>query len=264
MGTDPAVCAPGDRRGNNNPSSPRLFAGDIVLDAFRVRPLRRRMASLFVSDLDWTPRLARSICRRHGLSLTERGEVVRDGEVVATYELAARDVGPAWPPSRLAAGARPPPEAGRMRRGPSRVPLRAIATFVGLPEPAIRRALCFAEWLASTWWRPSGRCWRGLSAQVASSGSPRRCYRTKPSSEGAGKAVAAPTWPGKLAPRRGLTSASTLSRSETHVYERPAVLSGATRYVYSNSLPWMRCRLPPRQEHFRAHNWPSRGIVRVN
>ena len=47
------------------------------------------MASLYVSDLDWTPRLARSICRRHGLSLTEHGEVVRDGEVVATYELAA-------------------------------------------------------------------------------------------------------------------------------------------------------------------------------
>ena len=104
------------------------------------------MASLYVSDLDWTPRLARSVCRRHGLSLTERGEVVRDGEVVATYELAARDVGPAWPQSRLAAGASPPPEAGRMRHGPSRVPLRAIATFVGLPEPAIRRALCFAEW----------------------------------------------------------------------------------------------------------------------
>ena len=34
-----------------------------------------------------------------------------------------------------------------MRRGPSRVPLRAIATFVGLPEPAIRRALCCAEWV---------------------------------------------------------------------------------------------------------------------
>ena len=46
------------------------------------------MASLFVSDLDWTPRLARSVCRRHGLNLTERGEVVRDGEVLAHFELA--------------------------------------------------------------------------------------------------------------------------------------------------------------------------------
>ena len=33
-----------------------------------------------------------------------------------------------------------------MRHRPSRVPLQAIATFVGLPEPAIRRALRFAEW----------------------------------------------------------------------------------------------------------------------
>ena len=30
------------------------------------------MATLFISDLDWSPREARSICRRHGLSLSER------------------------------------------------------------------------------------------------------------------------------------------------------------------------------------------------
>ena len=43
------------------------------------------MATIFVSDLDW---MARAVCRRHGLNLTERGQVVRGGEVVAHYEVA--------------------------------------------------------------------------------------------------------------------------------------------------------------------------------
>ena len=34
-----------------------------------------------------------------------------------------------------------------MSRRPSRVPLRAIASFIALPEPAIRQALCGAEWV---------------------------------------------------------------------------------------------------------------------
>ena len=47
------------------------------------------MSTLFVSDHDWTPRRLASVCRRHGISLTPRGELILDGEIVATYELAA-------------------------------------------------------------------------------------------------------------------------------------------------------------------------------
>ena len=47
------------------------------------------MTTLFVSNRDWTPRRASAVCRRHGINLTDRGEVIFNGQIVATYELAA-------------------------------------------------------------------------------------------------------------------------------------------------------------------------------
>jgi hypothetical protein len=49
----------------------------------------RLVTTLYVSNRDWTPRRANAVCRRHGISLTSRGEVIFNGQIVATYELAA-------------------------------------------------------------------------------------------------------------------------------------------------------------------------------
>ena len=47
------------------------------------------MTTLFVSNRDWTPRRANAVGRRHGIILTPRGEVIFNGKIVASYELAA-------------------------------------------------------------------------------------------------------------------------------------------------------------------------------
>lgn len=45
--------------------------------------------TLFASRDAWTVRRLNAACRKHGIGLSERsGEVIADGHVVATYELA--------------------------------------------------------------------------------------------------------------------------------------------------------------------------------
>lgn len=45
--------------------------------------------TLYASRETWTPRRLNALCRKHGVGLVERsGEVIVDGRVVGTYELA--------------------------------------------------------------------------------------------------------------------------------------------------------------------------------
>jgi hypothetical protein len=44
--------------------------------------------TVFAAARNWTPARINAACRKHGVALTDRGEVIYEGQIVGSYELA--------------------------------------------------------------------------------------------------------------------------------------------------------------------------------